>query len=142
MPPKGSEGFFRTILPTLASLSNNSPSTMETDQILGYDTMIRSEGVSRPSSMIKTFVFSHRITAFLFFLTLSASFSAVSIPRPIPANECIVIPPMLQAAIPVNVIGAHVQGRTVQQVLTCGCSNCYHLRRPCMNTPHSLDNLF
>lgn len=51
--------------------------------------------------MIRTLVLNHLEEAFLFVLTFFASSSALSIPKPIPAKEWIVTPPILQAAIPV-----------------------------------------
>ena len=50
--------------------------------------------------MIRTLVLSQRVMAFLFFLTLLRRASRESAPMPIPANEWIVTPPTLQAAIP------------------------------------------
>lgn len=51
---------------------------------------------------MRTFVRSHRLLDFLFFRILVARSSALSIPRPMPAKECIVMPPMLQAAMPAD----------------------------------------
>jgi len=55
-----------------------------------------------PSSMISTLVLAHRLADFLFFLILATNVSGGSVPKPMPANEWIVTPPMLQAAIPVG----------------------------------------
>lgn len=59
-----------------------------------------NQNICGPSSMIKTLVLSHRVRAFLFFFILVANSLAPSIPRPIPAKEWMVTPPMLQAAMP------------------------------------------
>ena len=50
--------------------------------------------------MISTLVRSHREDAFLFRLTLTANCSALSTPKPIPAKEWTVTPPILHEAIP------------------------------------------
>ncbi|KAF8267803.1 hypothetical protein EI94DRAFT_1729461 [Lactarius quietus] len=71
--------------------------------------------------MMRTLVRFHLELAFLFFLIFETSASALSIPRPIPANEWIVTPPMLQAAMPVEAVTATASG-----VLT------YSLRRVLM----------
>ncbi|KAI0654100.1 hypothetical protein C8Q70DRAFT_926541 [Cubamyces menziesii] len=85
--PNGS-GRLRIIEPMRASLSNRSPSTIDTAD----GTVSGSFGVNQtndrlPSSMMRTLVRNHRVVAFLFFCTLLASCSADSVPRPIPANE-------------------------------------------------------
>lgn len=97
MPPNGSL-FFLNLLPIIDSLSNRSPSTMETEERLENE----EEGMTYyvPSSMMSTFVLIHLEFAFLFLRTFDASSSALSIPSPIPAKEWIVTPPMLHAAIP------------------------------------------
>ena len=58
--------------------------------------------------MINTLVLAHLVEAFLFILIFFASSSALSIPKPIPAKEWIVTPPILQAAIPVYMRNGHV----------------------------------
>ncbi|KAF9785298.1 hypothetical protein BJ322DRAFT_1006065, partial [Thelephora terrestris] len=98
MPPKGSLCFL-IIVPTLEILSKRSPSTMET-RTASKKVPNEVDHHDQPSSMISTLVLIQRELAFLFFLTLSASCSGFSRPRPIPANEWIVIPPILHAAIP------------------------------------------
>lgn len=60
--------------------------------------------------MISTLVRCHLDIAFLFFLILLASCSGGSIPMPIPANEWIVTPPMLHAAMPVEAVIATASG--------------------------------
>lgn len=99
IPPKGL-GFFRSRLPILQNLSNISPSTIETT---GQRCLWEK---NEPSSMINTFVLSHRDRAFLFFLILPTSTGAASIASPAPPKECRVTPPMLQAAIPVEAVTA------------------------------------
>ncbi|KAH7327703.1 hypothetical protein B0J17DRAFT_580921 [Rhizoctonia solani] len=47
---------------------------------------------------------NHLERAFLFFLTFTAKFSGVPSPIPTPLNECIVTPPMLHAAMPVEAV--------------------------------------
>lgn len=58
------------------------------------------------SSMIKTEVPRQRCDSFLEKAILSASFSAGSFPRPIPAQEWTVLPPILRPAIPVDAVTA------------------------------------
>lgn len=98
IPPK-SFPFLRSCIDILASLSKRTPSTIETAQWCevgreGYDR------VYVPSSIISTFVRSHLMLAFRFFLIFVTRSSTGSIPKPIPANEWMVTPPILQAAMP------------------------------------------
>ncbi|KAF1359774.1 hypothetical protein EJ07DRAFT_22793, partial [Lizonia empirigonia] len=71
-----------------SSLSKRSPSTIDT------------------SSMIRTLVRNHRCLALAFRLIFLTRSSAGSLPRPIPAKLCIVTPPMLHAAKPVDAVTA------------------------------------
>lgn len=59
---------------------------------------------------MRTFVLSHLAAAFLFFLILGNSTPTSSTASPAPPNECNVIPPMLQAAIPVEAVTATASG--------------------------------
>ena len=65
---------------------------------------------SSPSSMINTFVLTHRATAFFCFLIFPTSCLGSSIPSPTPPNECRVVPPMLHAAMPVEAVTATASG--------------------------------
>lgn len=56
--------------------------------------------------MTNTLAFNHLFKAFLFRLTIEHSCSTVPVPKPIPAKEWTVIPPMLHAAIPVDAVTA------------------------------------
>lgn len=56
--------------------------------------------------MMSTLAFSHLFKAFLFLLTMEHSCSTLPVPRPMPAKEWIVIPPILHAAIPVDAVTA------------------------------------
>lgn len=64
--------------------------------------------------MTKTSVLFHLEDALRFIMTFLTSSSGFSLPRPIPAKLWIVVPPMLQAAIPVEAVTATASGR-----LTC-----------------------
>lgn len=66
--------------------------------------------------MIRTLVLNHLAEAFLFVLTFLASSSALSIPKPIPAKEWIVTPPILQAAIPVYMRHKHVVAQNIVNI--------------------------
>lgn len=102
------------ICPTFDSLSNRSPSSIETVTVLSSASLPATlplithgkSALDSPSSMIHTFVLAHLCAAFLFFLTFLASSSAVSTPNPIPAKLWIVLPPILHAAIPVEAVTA------------------------------------
>jgi hypothetical protein len=60
-----------------------------------------------PSSMIKRLTFLHRCrTVLLFFLIFIIIVSNFSLPRPMPAKECNVVPPMFTPAIPVEAVTA------------------------------------
>ena len=54
--------------------------------------------------MMRARVRSHRLRTACFARTLSASSSAGAWPRPIPAYEWTVVPPTLDAAIPVDAV--------------------------------------
>ncbi|KII93469.1 hypothetical protein PLICRDRAFT_65084, partial [Plicaturopsis crispa FD-325 SS-3] len=61
------------------------------------------------SSIIRVRTFCHRLRTFLNFgcpRNLPASFFASSCPKPIPAHECSVVPPMLTDAMPVDAVMA------------------------------------
>lgn len=60
--------------------------------------------------MMSTFVRSHLVIDFLFFLNLASRISGFSNASPTPPNECKVVPPMLQAAIPVDAVTAMASG--------------------------------
>ncbi|KAK4140510.1 uncharacterized protein C8A04DRAFT_14868, partial [Dichotomopilus funicola] len=87
IPPHGCP-LFRITRPICDSLSKSSPSTMEI------------------SSIMSTFVLSHLFLAFGFRRIFLTRTSASSFPSPIPAKLCRVIPPMLQAARPVEAVTA------------------------------------
>jgi hypothetical protein len=92
--------FFLRILPILESLSNKSPSIIDTVHGSMNGCSLLSDRAHLPSSTIKTLDLNHLDAAFLFFLILLTNSSALSMPRPIPAKEWIVTPPILQAAMP------------------------------------------
>lgn len=56
--------------------------------------------------MINTSVVCHRLTNFTDLRICITNSSLDCLPRPIPANECIVLPPMLSPAIPVDAVTA------------------------------------
>ncbi|KAK3938360.1 hypothetical protein QBC46DRAFT_265523 [Diplogelasinospora grovesii] len=62
------------------------------------------------SSITRVFVFNHRFLAFGFLRIFLTSVGASSLPRPIPEKLCKVIPPMLQAARPVDAVTATLSG--------------------------------
>jgi hypothetical protein len=63
------------------------------------------------SSIIKVEVSSHLFRTKYDFFIRRASTSADSLPKPIPANECTVLPPMLRPAIPVEAVMAMDSGK-------------------------------
>ena len=71
----------------------------------------RKEKRKSPSSMTRTSERVHFPAAIRFLRTLAMSCSAASTPIPIPAKEWIVVPPTLQAAIPVEAVTATASDR-------------------------------
>jgi hypothetical protein len=60
--------------------------------------------------MINAFVLVHLAKAFLFFFNFPINTPGSSSANPTPPNECNVIPPILQAAIPVDAVTATASG--------------------------------
>ena len=63
------------------------------------------------SSMTSVVVCRHRAQAAPLLHTFSTSLAASPLPRPTPAHEWIVVPPMCDAAIPVGAVTATPPGR-------------------------------
>lgn len=122
MPPNGSDDF-RIAWPIWSSLSMSSPPSIETGKVgtegagQGSPAFVfdRAAGVGggahSPSSMIHTLAAFHLARMVLFRrMTLRCSLTGLS-PRPIPANEWMVEPPTLHAAIPVDAVTTTAAGR-------------------------------
>jgi hypothetical protein len=85
MPPHGRPSL-RIVRAICDSLSKSSPSTIET------------------SSIMSTLVLNQRFLALVFRRIFLTSSGTSSLPKPIPAKLCNVMPPILQAASPVEAV--------------------------------------